>query len=724
MKVPIQALRSLSAVLLASLLWSPAPAQTQLLLDGDFDSLTVGTAPDRGTPNGAWAFPDSYGSTSAGDQREPRRRPETYSIVETSSFDATRTGLSLKIDYPRNTESGVLVNMLSDKVTEADGGIVRVKFDTFVPQGDNRTGGAIVFLGSNPVGFGGISYWTDQGPLVGWRANDRLVYLECVNFRTSCDPGSNPGSDQVTRTALQDYPRDVWQHVQLDIDLAKDKYDLYHSAADDPLELLKSELGFSSGKQLELDRLLISGGWFSGENSVTYFDNVSVTWVPPVFDGVPLHVGETYLQDFDAALGADGAVKGQTLPTGWFGSPNGRGFSSATTAAFPEDGGLGRGLLLYNAGGVGDADRALAIGMARSTNEGFLQLVTEVAGSSANAFQLAFDVEAWDAGRVNSLGEAAFDVTLDVNTGDGFVPLVELGRVTTGATLFPPPGDHLDGNAASNRVTFDSGLRNAAIPADSQLRIRWSAASDAAIQSWVFGLDNVSFSLFGDAAVTPLLAGDADQDLDFDQLDLVKVQIANKYLTGQQASWGDGDWNSSPGGSPGNPPPGDGLFNQMDIIAAQQADAYLAGPYAAIVPGGERGDSQTSVVYDPSTGEVAVDAPSGTEVTSINIDSAAGIFTGQAAQNLGGSFDNDADANIFKATFGSSFGSLSFGNVARAGLSEQFVLGDLSVVGSLAGGGDLGSIDLVYVPEPTSALLLAIGLVIGLSHVRRKTCRV
>ena len=44
-------------------------------------------------------------------------------------------------------------------------------------------------------------------------------------------------------------------------------------------------------------------------------------------------------------------------------------------------------------------------------------------------------------------------------------------------------------------------------------------------------------------AAPQLQAGDADQDLDFDQLDLVKVQIAGKYLTGQAATWGEGDWN-------------------------------------------------------------------------------------------------------------------------------------------------------------------------------------
>jgi hypothetical protein len=209
-----------------------------------------------------------------------------------------------------------------------------------------------------------------------------------------------------------------------------------------------------------------------------------------------------------------------------------------------------------------------------------------------------------------------------------------------------------------------------------------------------------------------LQAGDADQDLDFDQLDLVRVQVAAKYLTGQAATWGQGDWNGAPGGRQGSPPTGDGLFNQRDIIAAQLANKYLMGKYGALAPSdGVRGDGQTSIVYNPSTGEVAVDAPATTQLTSINIDSAASIFTGAPAMNLGGSFDNDKDNNIFKATFGSSFGTLSFGNVAQPGLSKAFVTNDLTVVGSLAGGGALGPVDLIYVPEPSSVVLLAFALV-------------
>ena len=133
----------------------------------------------------------------------------------------------------------------------------------------------------------------------------------------------------------------------------------------------------------------------------------------------------------------------------------------------------------------------------------------------------------------------------------------------------------------------------------------------------------------GQINTVQLQAGDADQDLQFDQFDLIQVQVASKYLSGQAATWGQGDWDGAPGGSQGNPPTGDGLFNQLDIVAAQAAALYLTGPYAALPPDGQAGDSQASVGYDANTGEVFVDAPAGVELTSINIPEPAtlGLLT-------------------------------------------------------------------------------------------------
>lgn len=69
------------------------------------------------------------------------------------------------------------------------------------------------------------------------------------------------------------------------------------------------------------------------------------------------------------------------------------------------------------------------------------------------------------------------------------------------------------------------------------------------------------------AAQEPVLCpGDADQDLDFDAFDLVQVLQVGKYLTGERATWGEGDWNA------------DGVLDQLDVIATLPTGRYLQGP--------------------------------------------------------------------------------------------------------------------------------------------------
>ena len=73
-----------------------------------------------------------------------------------------------------------------------------------------------------------------------------------------------------------------------------------------------------------------------------------------------------------------------------------------------------------------------------------------------------------------------------------------------------------------------------------------------------------------DSSVSPMLTvGDANSDGTFDQLDLIQVLSANKYMSGQHADWAEGDWN------------GDHVFDQLDLVHALQAGNYGHGPFDA-----------------------------------------------------------------------------------------------------------------------------------------------
>jgi hypothetical protein len=154
----------------------------------------------------------------------------------------------------------------------------------------------------------------------------------------------------------------------------------------------------------------------------------------------------------------------------------------------------------------------------------FLQLHVDVTGQDATSVQLKFDMEVWDAAKRNvSLpGEAALDVIMEIDKGSGFTQLLDLGTVSTGEGLVPPAGDYLDGNADSNRLEFDSSQLDVDIPADSTLRIRWAPNLAAQSTGWVYGLDNVQLSVFGD-----VILGDFNRDgvLGVEDVDLVSHEI-------------------------------------------------------------------------------------------------------------------------------------------------------------------------------------------------------
>jgi hypothetical protein len=154
------------------------------------------------------------------------------------------------------------------------------------------------------------------------------------------------------------------------------------------------------------------------------------------------------------------------------------------------------------------------------------------------------------------------------------------------------------------------------------------------------------------------------------------------------------------------------------VLGAATAMAGDLDPFAALAGAGQQNDLQTSLVYNAGTGELSIDPRPDKNLTSINIDSAGSKFIGSKPAELTGNFDNFAANNIFKATFGGSFGAITFGNVLPPGLAQDAVIADLSVVGSLFGGGGLDAVDLVYIPEPATMILLGLGMV-GLLIARR-----
>jgi len=140
-------------------------------------------------------------------------------------------------------------------------------------------------------------------------------------------------------------------------------------------------------------------------------------------------------------------------------------------------------------------------------------------------------------------------------------------------------------------------------------------------------------------------------------------------------------------------------------------DEYIASSFAALKPWRRRTDGQTSIGYFAVTGEIWVFPPRDAQLTSITIESEAGIFTGDPPLNLGGPLDIDTDRTISKTTLGSSFGRISFGSVAKRYLFPGFLLDDLTVTGSFADGQPLGDVSLIYLPEPSALVLLFLGAV-------------
>ena len=234
----------------------------------------------------------------------------------------------------------------------------------------------------------------------------------------------------------------------------------------------------------------------------TDLNELALNWrrLIPFAGTVPITAGsDAYVQTFDEALGPDGSVTGTQLPAGWTAADNGF-VGNSTMRSFPINRNMPGGqttTATYNAGADNDSDRALAVGVSVSGSEDdlALQLLAHTGLTDADSFRFQFDVEAWDAvdgfpignnviAGPDDPGEAAFKLTVDIDTGDGFTSLADLGTVTTGSTLQPVFEGIVDGNLDANRIMFDSGIVSADIPENSKLRFRWAPDFDAQTNGW------------------------------------------------------------------------------------------------------------------------------------------------------------------------------------------------------------------------------------------------
>lgn len=253
--------RSVIAVILGSLV-AVSPAWGQIVSNGDFDDLPVGTNPDCDRPAGAWFWPDGYIADNVCETA-----PEQMSIVSTSSFDPGATGNSLEhnIDLTGLPDVRIhLPNLFNQTIDESVNPDVIVTFDIWVVE--EGVHGGNIYVGGDHGGCG-WGFNQDRGPQIGWQNDGRLTVYPGV-------------------TVLDPYPVGVWQTVRLEVNLLADDYDLWWAQRGDPLALLGSDVPFQAAQD-HLDRFTVvhyTNGPTVGP-SHCYIDNLVVSLCPADVDG-------------------------------------------------------------------------------------------------------------------------------------------------------------------------------------------------------------------------------------------------------------------------------------------------------------------------------------------------------------------------------------------------------------------------------------------------------
>lgn len=146
---------------------------------------------------------------------------------------------------------------------------------------------------------------------------------------------------------------------------------------------------------------------------------------------------------------------------------------------------------------------------------------------------------------------------------------------------------------------------------------------------------------------------------------------------------------------------------------------FIAADVSAAIPlGGSLDDDRVSLVYDPSTGGLSLDAAA-YRFWTVEISSESGYFTGARPEVLVSAADNFVPSKLFTLQ-PTGVGDTDFGPALAPGIAAPVLADDLAMFGDCFPVDCLSrGVDLIYVPEPSSFALLPTGVMLVALRRRR-----
>jgi hypothetical protein len=158
-----------------------------------------------------------------------------------------------------------------------------------------------------------------------------------------------------------------------------------------------------------------------------------------------------------------------------------------------------------------------------------------------------------------------------------------------------------------------------------------------------------------------------------------------------------------------------------DLFAASPFFDVFATPSAEEIAPRVLADGVPDVLYNPTTGEFTLHPDGVVGIDSFKIDSASGIFTEDPPVFPGASvFTTDTDIRISRNFFAPALsGAHNLGAVAPTGLTEAFLMGDLTMLMGISGMPNIVP-QLTVVAEPTTCALALAATALAILAARRR----